>query len=157
MHDHAEGFGNAGQHTRQTAGIGLQYQHFVRFDLLAPANIRGHAHGGNHFGVAQTAIDLAIDLVGLGVGVFQTFGGNNLVQPRQCHHDNARKDGDNPEPGMKQKHDGDVDWKPGGVEKGKQAITGQELPQGGQITKCLTRRIACVQGILECRIKHPAA
>ena len=125
--------------------------------LLAPADIIGHAHGGDDFGIAQTAIYLGTDLVGLTIRILHFLAGDFLVGIGQQHHDNTGKDRCYPKPGVKHKHHCHINGEPGGVEKRKQAAAGEKLPQAGKIAQRLriTDHATGEQGALESSVGYP--
>ena len=105
------------------------------------ANRRQHAHGFNHFGVAQVVVGKCRRGHGGLVGVGQRLAGADFSQVGQAKQQDGANQHGQPEQRVEQEAHQQVNRRPRGVKEGKQAITGEELTHIGQVVDGL-RRVA---------------
>ncbi|MCY1349948.1 hypothetical protein D9M69_361660 [compost metagenome] len=120
----------------------------------ALADRRQHAHGLDHFGIAQVVVgEGAGGHRGL-VGLRQRAAGDHLGEQGQGEENHRADQGDDAQQRVYEEDHQQVDGRPGSVEEGEQAVTGEELANLGQVLQGL-RRVAAgaAQVALEGRIE----
>ncbi|MNZ98957.1 hypothetical protein D3C78_1182640 [compost metagenome] len=159
MGQRAEGFGK-GRHTSGVVtGLSLQDQNPIVSLLPATQQLRQHAHGFYHLGIAQVLVGEGGGSEVLLVGVFHRLIGQSLVGVGQGDQYQRTDHGEPAEPRMEHEHHCQVHRQPGGVEEGEQAIAGEELAQAGHVAEWLRRSVqsAGIQRLPETGTVQPFA
>ena len=134
-------------------------RHVIRMALRpACAQAGEHAHGLDHFGVAQLALQVKIDIErGFGCGL-RGRDRAPVPEPRQRRLDQRKADRHPAEEGVEEEQHADIDRRPGRVEEGEDAVAGEELPHFGElIERALRRRPRMAEVGLEAGVEHPRA
>ena len=86
-----------------------------------------HAHGADHFGVAQRRLGALMRLAGGHVGALQRLLGDDLVDDGEAEQDGAAAEADEAQHGMEREQRDDEDRRPGRVEQRRHRRTGDEI------------------------------
>lgn len=105
-------------------GLALQLEQQGLLVLPAGPHPGQHAHGLDHFRVAQIALGELVGLHGVPVGFLQVFAGSRFVPDSKARQHERRNQADCPENRMEQEHHPQINRKPGGVKKREEARPG---------------------------------
>ncbi|MCY1288992.1 hypothetical protein D9M70_380620 [compost metagenome] len=137
-------------------GLGLFFEDALVAAIPALANRRQHAHGFDHFGIAQVVVGEGARRHGRLIGLHQRATGHHFGEQGQGKENHRTSQRDDAQQRVHEEDHQQVDGRPGRVEEGEQAIAGKELANLGQVLQCL-RRIAAgtAQIALEGSIEDP--
>ena len=109
----------------------------IRPVTVCPASLQvaDHAHGFQHFGITQLALQKTTGFCIGGIGGFRRRQGAAMAKPSQCGLNQRKHHARKTQPRVQEEQHGHVNGRPGRVKEGKDAITREELADLNQVAE----------------------